>query len=37
MTVICQLLGLLFAFVVLAPHAPVHYTYPPPATARSHP
>jgi hypothetical protein len=28
-TVICQGLGLLFAFVMLAPHAPVHaYDYP---------
>jgi hypothetical protein len=28
-SVICQGLGLLFAFVMLAPHAPVHaYDYP---------
>jgi hypothetical protein len=28
-TVICQALGCLFAFVMLAPHAPVHaYDYP---------
>lgn len=37
MTVICHLLGLLFAFTVLAPYAPVHYDYPPPANVRSHP
>ena len=29
MTVICQALGLLFAFVVLAPYAPVTYDYRP--------
>jgi hypothetical protein len=34
MSVICQGLGLLFAFVMLAPHAPVH-AYDHPATARS--
>jgi hypothetical protein len=27
MTVICQALGLLFAFTVLAPYAPVTYHY----------
>jgi hypothetical protein len=36
-TAICQLLGLLFAFVVLAPYAPVTYDYPQPATVRSQP
>ena len=35
MTAICQLLGLLFAFVVLAPYAPVTYDYQPAPTARS--
>jgi hypothetical protein len=34
-TAICQLLGCLFAFVVLAPSAPVHYDYQPPASVRS--
>jgi hypothetical protein len=34
-TVICQALGLLFAFMVLAPYAPVAYDYPQPATVRS--
>lgn len=29
MTVICQALGCLFAFLALAPYAPVHYDYPP--------
>jgi hypothetical protein len=36
-TAICQALGLLFAFVVLAPYAPVTYDYPPPAHTRSAP
>jgi hypothetical protein len=26
--VICQVLGCLFAFLVIAPHADVHYTSP---------
>jgi hypothetical protein len=36
-TVICQALGLLFAFVVLAPYAPVTYDYPQAAHTRSAP
>jgi hypothetical protein len=30
-SLICQGLGLLFAFVMLAPHADVHYERPPAA------
>lgn len=38
MTLICQALGLLlFAFVVLAPYAPVTYDYPQAAHIRSQP
>lgn len=35
MTVICHGLGLLFAFLVLAPYAPVTYDYAPQHTAWS--
>ncbi len=34
MTVICQGLGLLFAFLMLSPHAPVHTTDRPPTVWR---
>lgn len=36
MTVICQALGLLFAFCTLAPYAPVTYDQQPSPTAWSH-